>query len=413
MKPQVIILAAGASSRFYPFNHQHKSLTLVCGKPILLWTLESIKKAGLKEVILVVEDKAIVETALGDQIPEGIKLEYAIQSDPIGGADAILKAKDKITGPFFVLNSQNYRFHNHSEKMIEAYESGNFSAILNKTKTNTPEKYGMLALDGDTVTDVIEKPSRDNSPSEWRIVGTYLFNPEFLEELERSATEAYGLEESLARVAKRNKVTSITSDSGDPTLKYPWDLFSLKDELLADFVSYISPEAFVAETAIIRGKVHIEAGAQIHDYAIIEGPAYIGKNSLVGQFSIIRNGTILEKEAQVERYCDVRNSLVGANSHIHSEFIGDSILGNNIRIGAGFITGNKRIDRANVKVKVKDQIVDTGQNNLGVFVGDNVKVGVKVATMPGTVLGNDSYIGPGLTIKGFFPDKSVVRKSNV
>lgn len=413
MNPQVVVLAGGASSRFYPFNQPHKSLVSVCGKPVLIWILNSIKSSGLNRVLIVVGSESQIPSQLAEFLPDDMQVDYVTQPQPLGAADALFKAQPMIDGPFFVVNAQNWRFHHHVLAMQKQLEETHANVILNVTRTDNPEKYGMVGIDGSFITQVIEKPSPDVSPSDMRIVGVYLFQPEFYTFLEQAHPGEYRLEAALSEAAKVNQVSYVVSDSSDPSLKYPWDLFHLKNELLEDLLEYRAKDAYIAPTAKVRGKVIIESGAQIHDYAVVEGPAYLGKNSLVGQYSLVRNGTVLEAGAQVERYCDVRNSLIGPNSHIHSEFLGDSLVGSDCRVGASFITANKRIDRANVRINVKNDWVDCGQNNLGVIMGNNVKIGIRVSTMPGTVIGNGSIVGPGVIIKGHFGDNSIIQQSNI
>jgi bifunctional UDP-N-acetylglucosamine pyrophosphorylase/glucosamine-1-phosphate N-acetyltransferase len=157
---------------------------------------------------------------------------------------------------------------------------------------------------------------------------------------------------------------------------------------------------------VLTGKVIIEDGARILDFAIVEGPVYIGKNSVVGAHCILREGSILEEDTQIERFVDCTRSIIEMGTHIHSGFVGDSIIGDSVRVGAGFITGNKRIDRDLVEVKVKDKKVFTGSDRIGVLIGDNVKIGINVSTMPGVIIGNDSIIGPSTIVTKNVPGKT-------
>lgn len=412
MNTQAVVLAGGNSSRFYPFNRKHKTTFEVAGKPIIVRTVESLLKAQVNEIIIVISPESNIPDVITQYCPTE-QITYAVQQEALGQANAILAAKPYIHSPFFVINAQNWQVSNHIEPMTQVLsENSDIRAVLIHTTTHQVEKYGILGLDGQHVTSVTEKPSKSEAASDQRIVGTYLFTQTFLQDLEETNPQEYQLEETLDRIAKSGQVMALPVPSGDPTLKYPWDLFEIKDEILDELTEYRAEDSYIAPTATIRGPVYIGSKVQIHDHAIIEGPAYIGDNALVGAFSIVRNRSVLEAGAQIERYCDVRNSIIGRDTHIHSEFIGDSIIGQNGRIGAGFITGNKRLDRQNVKVTVKDELIDCGQNNLGVLIGDSVGIGIRVSTMPGTVLGTQVKVGPGLTIKGLFTDEQVVKESN-
>ncbi len=76
------------------------------------------------------------------------------------------------------------------------------------------------------------------------------------------------------------------------------------------------------------------------------------------------------------------------------------MIGEDCRIGAGFITANRRFDRRNILIEVKGEKVDSGMSSLGVFVGNNVHIGIHAGTMPGTVIGTSVTISPGTIAKG-------------
>lgn len=412
MKLQVVVLAAGESSRFYPFNQKHKIFFNLGGKPLLSYTLESIQRAGYSDVILVYSGKSEEKQLIKAITPKNINLNLVEQPSPKGQGDAILQAREHIHSDFFVINANHLAFDQEVIGWEEKFKDNILYGLTLRCQTQEPWLYGVFKLDGDKILDIVEKPKPGTEPSNWRDSVVYLFRQDFLTELAQEQPDHYSFEKTIARVCRQQKILALEG-SPSPSLKYPWHLLAYKNTILDQLEPNISPQATIADSAIIRGKVIIEAGAQIHDYAIIDGPAYIGRNALVGQFSLIRNKSFLETGAKVERYCDVRNSIIGEHSHIHSQFVGDSIIGSNCRIGAGFITANKRIDRENVRVMVKNTMTDSGQNNLGVIMGNQVKTGIRVSSMPGTVIGNHSQIWPSLTIKGFYPDDSKIRQSNI
>jgi len=407
--PQVVILAAGASSRFYPFNHQHKSLTTILGKPILAHTLEGVVRAGLKDVIIVTS--ASFPDSFTSQIPQGLDVKFVHQPEPLGQADAILSAKAHLDRSFFVLNSQQFNFDQLIKPYQKRFQEANFLAATFRTLTNTPEKYGVFELDNDTVLDLIEKPTKRGES--WRLVGTYFLTLEALDVLAQTPTSQTQLEEALVQLAKDRQFLAFEAKVDSPSLKFPWDLFNLKDILLNSLTPLIHPDSHVATTSTISGAVTIDQGATVHDYAIIKGPAYIGKGAVVGAYSQVRSGTVLESGATLQRYADAKNCLFLPQSSIHSGFVGDSIIGSDTHLGAGFISANKRLDRGLISVLVKEELVNTNLTSLGAFVGANTYVGVRSTTMPGTILGPNSVVGPGVILKGTHPDSVTLRESNV
>ena len=405
MKYQAIVLAGGESSRFYPFDDIHKGFFTLAGKRIIERTIESIKKTSVAEIILVLGKKNFAEekrVCSDSKILKDIKI--TCQEKPLGMADAILAAQEFINNDFFVVNVQHFTFNNFYEDFIEKHERAQNVATVGLVETENPQKYGVAVLSGQKLVGVVEKPELGKEPSNLRLVGTYLFSPKFLEELRNVKHSEYSLEVALDIAGKTGRAGYITLDGGIPTLKYPWDILDLKNLVLEKMKFDISSSAKISQTAIIRGKnVYIGKNAQIFDFSIIEGPAFIGDGALVGCYSQVRGGTVLEANAEIQRYVDIKNSHIGESTHIHSGFIGDSVIGENVKVGANFIVANKRLDRGQICVGVKGEKINTQKTSLGVFIGNNTHVGINVSAMPGSVVSGESIVFPGTVIKGKIP----------
>ena len=93
----------------------------------------------------------------------------------------------------------------------------------------------------------------------------------------------------------------------------------------------------------------------------------------------------------------------------HLSYIGDSVLGNAVSLGAGTITANLKFNDSNVESKVKGQMVDSGQHKLGAFFGDGAKTGINVSIFPGVKIGADTWIGPGAIVRADVPSKARMR----
>lgn len=97
---------------------------------------------------------------------------------------------------------------------------------------------------------------------------------------------------------------------------------------------------------------------------------------------------------------EVKNSYVGNFSAIpHLSCIGDSIIGNHVNIGGGSKVANLRHDGKNIRVKIKDTLVDSGRHKLGAIIGDNVHLGINTLIYPGRIIPTDSTTIPGGIVK--------------
>ena len=239
-----------------------------------------------------------------------------------------------------------------------------------------------------------------------------MLNGEFVELLGKTPLSEYQFEAALDKFVKLKKVSLVKDKGALMPLKYPWDIAAIKDYILKQMPEKKSAGSTVSDTATVRGKVVMGEDAKILDFALVEGPAYIGKNAVVGAYCILRDGSVLEEGAELERYADCTRSIIGSGSHLHSGFVGDSIIGSSVRMGAGFITANRRIDRNAVSVEVKSEKVSTGNSRVGVLMGNSVKTGINVSTMPGVIIGQGSVVGPMTCIMKNVPEKTLIYAEN-
>ena len=377
---QAIILAAGESSRFWPLNSKHKSLIKIMGKFLIWWTIQGLKKSGIGDIIVVQGAQKDIEKEL--KMP-GIK--YVVQSKPRGMGDALWQAKKLIKGPFVVLNAERVDIDeiiSNSKFLISKTKS-----LLVGQKTKTPELFGMMKLKGDRALGIVEKP-KGKAPSDIKVVGVYFLEPGFFKYYQKAKKHQYDFEDALSLYMKENEVRVHIlkkPEEETPSLKYPWHLFSVNKYLL---------NKYLKKDEIIIGK-----NTKVFEGAVIKNHCYIGPNCLIGNNAVVRDYTNLEEGAMVGAHAEVTRCIFQKNAHIHSGYFGDSILGENCRVGSGTVTGNLRLDRGSIK--------GTGLTSLGVIVGDNTTIGINVSLMPGVLIGSNCAIGPGSVVFDNVEDNKV------
>jgi bifunctional UDP-N-acetylglucosamine pyrophosphorylase/glucosamine-1-phosphate N-acetyltransferase len=411
---RVIVLAGGKSSRFWPLaQNQHKLMTPLMGKPVLEHTLLSVARARVKRVTLVVnaDQEAAMRQRFQDGQALGLTLSYARQQESLGQADAILAAAKALTteSVVLVINGEQVNAHEFIKPILKFKAQEKAEVVLAARKTNKPWKYGIFKLDGKQAVGMVEKPKPGEEPSKIRAIGVYCLSREFLQFLRDQSQEEYQLEATLDRYMQQGKVQVWVCDLASPSLKFPWDLFRIRDYLFKELSHSISAQAHLAKTAVIKPPVVIEAGALVGEFALVEGPAYIGPKAVLGAYSILRGGSALEQEAEAQRYADVKNSLLLPQAQIHSGFVGDSILGEGCSAGAGLITANLRLDRKPISCLVKGEKVSTGRRYFGAVIGPLARLGVRVTLMPGRLIGARSQVYPGVVVMNNVPDGTIER----
>ena len=382
MKNQVVILAAGESSRLWPLNQKHKSLIKIMGRPLIYYTIESLKKAGTRDIIIIQGPKKDVEEELKNY-DLGVDIKYVIQPEPKGMGDALIKAQSLVSGPFFVLHAHKINAGDYLQLMMEKFEKSKAEFIFLGIKTNQPWLYGILKLEGDKVKGLIEKPEKGKEPSDIKVIGVYLLSQKIFEYYKKVSENQYAFEEALDLCLKENEARVAIIEKELFTYKYPWHLFEIMKFLMDKYLG---------------NKTHIGKNVKIYEGAIIRGPCYIGDNCVIGNNSLVREYTNLENNVLIGAFAEVTRSIFQEGVHCHSGYFGDSIFGKGCRLGAGNITANVRIDRGEIKSVVKGEKTGTGLNSLGCIFGENTKTGIHCSFMPGVFVGSNCQVGPGTIV---------------
>jgi len=379
-------------------------------KPLIQWTIESIKKAGVDDIIIIQSPRKDIESEIGDGLKFGVKIKYVVQKESKGMGDAIMQAEKLISGSFFVLNPNHHDADFFLKLLIEKQQQSKAPLILLGQETDNPQNYGILDIKEDKVINLIEKPTKGEEPSNIRIVGAYFLPKDFFNYYRRVKEHDYAYEDALALYMEEQDIRVTVTDKKTPTLKYPWHLLHLAKEFM-DFSikkQRIDPSVKIAKNVVIEGNVVIGEGTRIFENAVIKGPCYIGKNCIIGNNVLVRDYSVLEDKVMIGANAEVARCIFQKNVHIHAGFFGDSVIGEGCRIGCGAITANVKLNREEIISIVKNKKVSTKLNSLGVIVGQGTHFGIGVKTMPGVIIGSHSAIGPGSTVMKNVPSNSIL-----
>ena len=198
-------------------------------------------------------------------------------------------------------------------------------------------------------------------------------------------------------------------ESGDTT-KGDFKVFREGDELVGASVLY-------AGAVLFDSNIYIGEGTVVEPGALIKGPTIIGNNTEVRQGAYLRGNCLVGNRCVVGHTTEVKNSIMLDDAKAgHFAYIGDSILGNNVNLGAGTKLANLKIINVEMKLRVAGKIYKTGLRKLGAILGDNTETGCNSVTSPGTLLGKASLVYPCVNVPaGFYPERSVIgiRTKNV
>lgn len=157
-------------------------------------------------------------------------------------------------------------------------------------------------------------------------------------------------------------------------------------------------------------EITIGEGTLVEEGAFIKGPAIIGKNCLIRHGAYIRENVIIGDNALIGHSVEIKNSIVLNKSNIaHFNYIGDSVIGNDVNFAGGAMTANFRLDGDKIKIKHDEEIFETNLNKLGAIIGDGSKIGVNSVLNPGTILAKNTKVFPLINVFGVHLNEEIIK----
>ncbi len=169
--------------------------------------------------------------------------------------------------------------------------------------------------------------------------------------------------------------------------------------------SVILPGAYLFDDRIIIGNSTV-----VEPGALLKGPVVIGKKTEVRQGAYIRGDCLVGDGCVVGHTTEIKGSIMldGAKAG-HFAYIGDSILGNDVNLGAGTKLANLKMIKGNVVISAGRERYDTGRRKIGAVLGDRTETGCNSVTSPGTLMGRRSIVYPAVPVPGgYFPGRTII-----
>lgn len=174
-----IILAGGSGTRLYPITKSvSKQLLPVYDKPMVYYPLSTLMLAGIREVLIITtpQDQTLFQNLLGDGSQFGIQLQYAVQPNPGGLAQAFLIGREFVgSQPSTLILGDNIFFGHGLDGYLKRADGQKDGATVFGYWVSDPELYGNVAFDGKgNVIAIEEKP--EHPKSQYAITGLYFYD---------------------------------------------------------------------------------------------------------------------------------------------------------------------------------------------------------------------------------------------
>ncbi len=343
MALQAVILAGGRGTRLRPLTlHRPKPIVPLLNVPFLHHQLALLSAHGVTDIILSVSHMPeLIQAVMGDGRDVGVRLRYAVETEPLGTAGGVRNATDLVEGRVVVLNGDVLTDLDLGA-MLAVHETRRAKASIYLTPVENPTAYGLVDLERDgRVRRFLEKPSWDEVTTNTVNAGVYVLERELLELIPKG--QSYSMERDFFPALLERRVPFIGHvpraywlDIGT-TAKYQQAHQDLLDRLLQ---SRVTPpgrriqEGWLDPTAELHGTVRLRAPVVIGPACRLEAEAVIGPGVVMGAGCRIGPGVhveagVLWEEVEVGAGARLNGCLVGRGCRVgaHAELTTGAVLG--------------------------------------------------------------------------------------
>lgn len=430
-----VILAAGKGTRMK--SERPKVLHQVCGLAMVEWVIQACEEIGVNRPVLIVGHGA-------EQVREQVadRVFYAEQKEQLGTGHAVLQSRDLLRdfiGDVLVLCGDTPLISAETLKsLLENHLHNNSVATVLTAEVPDPTGYGRILRDElGQVKAIVEQ--KDATPDQLSInevnTGIYCFNNQrlfsALEQIRpNNAQGEYYLTDVLEILrAEGEKISGLVMADHVEMLGVN-DRIQLAEaqaimqqricrKLMVEGVSLIDPKATyvgaqvkIGPDTVIYPNVHIEGQTTIGSNCILGAncriidstignqveiqqsvliEAEVGEECSIGPYAYLRPGTKLLGMNKIGDFVEIKKSVIGKGSKVpHLSYVGDSILGVDVNIGAGTITCNY-----------------DGKNKWTTIIGDRAFIGSNSNLVAPVEIGAGALIGAGSTITKDVPEKAL------
>lgn len=188
--------------------------------------------------------------------------------------------------------------------------------------------------------------------------------------------------------------------------EYPWEILQGLKQAIDSLLATPAEEYKVLTEGVLVGE-----NVRIHPSAVIVPPAILGKNTEIRPGAYLRGYVFCGEGCVVGNSTELKHCILMNKVQVpHYNYVGDSILGERSHLGAGSICSNLKSDGKNVVVHGNIDY-NTNLRKLGAFLGDGADIGCSCVLNPGTIIGKNTTAYPLTSLRGVYPENSIIKDS--
>lgn len=345
-----VILCGGLGTRLRPITYSTpKQLIPVSNRPIIFYILDSLAKANISEIGIIINDnEEIFKDVLKDYENKDINLEFIHQLQPLGLADAVATSEEFVKDDDFIVVLGDNFYELNLINVIEDFYSTSSNCSILLYEVTDPQNYGIAEVKEDKVLNVEEKPK--NPKTNLAITGIYIFDKNIFKackEIRPSWRGEYEITDSIKWLLDNAyKVTYNFLESLWVDLGTSKEIIYINQYNLSKIEPYT--KGLIDEKSKITGNISLGENSKIFN-SIIRGPVIIGnntiiENSYIGPYTSIMNNVKIV-DSQIENSIVLDKCIITKVGNI----IDSSIIGSN-----STIVSNNSYRKANTFILGKD-----------------------------------------------------------
>ena len=162
---------------------------------------------------------------------------------------------------------------------------------------------------------------------------------------------------------------------------------------------------------VLGGPLFIGAECRIEPGAVLRGPLIVGNGCEIRTGAYVRGRVVMGKGCVVGAHSEVKTAIFLNGAHApHQNYVGDSILGCDVNLGAGTILSNVKNVGREVTFRHQEQLISTGLRKFGAVLGDGCRTGCNTVLNPGGLMGPGCVTYPGVCLRsGHYPAGTLVK----
>jgi len=331
---QAVILVGGEGTRLRPLTYETpKPMVPLFGVPFLERTIVRLREAGVDEVILAAGylPQAIIDH-FGDGSKVGLRVTYVLEEAPLGTAGALRNVADRLTGSFFVLNGDVLTSLDLRAMLAYHQENGG-EGVIHAIRVDDPSAFGCLVHDGTgRIARFVEKPPRDEAPTDEINAGTYLLERSVLDRIPSGRAVSIERETFPELLAAGGRLYAYTTDDYWLDVGRPEQYVQAHSDVLDG--KLVLPSSHHAASGTVFAAASPRTPSNLHPPVFVGEGVAIDPTAIVGPYAVVGDGCRIGPGAHV------RNSILWDGVEIDAEArVSDAILASNVRVGNGAIVG--------------------------------------------------------------------------